>query len=173
MIRSYKGIRPRLGQRVFVDEGASVIGDVEIGDDSSVWMGSIVRGDVNVIRIGARTNIQDLTVIHVQTGSYATLIADDVTVGHSVVLHGCRIEEGALIGIGARVLNGAVVGAGSIVAAGALVPEGMAVPPRSLVMGLPARVVRTLSDAEVTELRSMAARYVALKDDYLAEAQVS
>ncbi len=173
MIRSYKGIRPRLGRRVFVDEGAAVIGDVEVGDDSSLWMGSIVRGDVNRIRIGARTNIQDLTVIHVQGGSYETLIGDDVTVGHAVVLHGCHVESGALVGIGARILNGAHVGAGSIVAAGALVPEGMRVPPRSLAMGLPARIVRTVSEDEVAELQRLAARYVALKDDYLAESRPS
>ena len=135
MVRPYKTIQPKLGARAWVDVSAQVIGDVELGDDASVWMSSVVRGDVNRIRIGARTNVQDDCVLHV-TALHPTTLAEDVTVGHSVTLHGCTVERLCLIGIGAIVLNGAVVGEESIVAAGALVPEGMQVPPRSLVMGV-------------------------------------
>jgi carbonic anhydrase/acetyltransferase-like protein (isoleucine patch superfamily) len=169
MIRAYRGIRPQLGQRVFVDDSASVIGDVEIGDDSSVWMGCVVRGDVNSIHIGARTNIQDLTVIHVSGGDLETVVGDGVTVGHSVVLHGCRVDDGALIGIGARVLDGAHVGAGAIVAAGCLVPEGRVIPPGRLVMGVPARDVREVSPAERERVADNVEAYLALKNDFLAE----
>jgi carbonic anhydrase/acetyltransferase-like protein (isoleucine patch superfamily) len=169
MIRPYKGIRPKLGQRVFVDAGAAVIGDVEIGDDSSIWMGSVVRGDVNAIRIGARTNIQDLSVIHVSGGEFKTVIGDEVTVGHAAVLHGCLVDDGCLIGIGARVLDGAKVGAGAIVAAGSLVPEGRVIPPGRLWMGVPARDVREVTSAERERVQSNVVAYLALKDDFLAE----
>jgi gamma-carbonic anhydrase len=167
MIRSYKEIRPRLGARAWVDPSAQVIGDVELGEDASVWMNTVVRGDVNRIRIGARTNVQDSCVLHV-TGQHPTTLAEEVTVGHSVTLHGCTIERRCLIGIGAIILNGAVVGEESIVAAGALVPEGMAVPARSLVMGAPARVRREVSEEERTSLSQYAERYVGLKEDYRA-----
>jgi carbonic anhydrase/acetyltransferase-like protein (isoleucine patch superfamily) len=169
MLRSYKGTRPTLGRRVFIDSSAKVIGDVEIGDDSSVWMGSVLRGDVNAIRIGARTNIQDMTVIHVDYGELSTHLGDEVTVGHGAILHGCRIESRCLIGMGATLLNGARIGEGSIVAARALVAEGMIVPPRSLVMGLPARVKREVTEEELEGIRRSAAHYVAFKDDFLAE----
>jgi carbonic anhydrase/acetyltransferase-like protein (isoleucine patch superfamily) len=167
MIRSYKEIRPRLGARAFVDASAQVIGDVELGEDASVWMNSVVRGDVNRITIGARSNVQDNCVLHV-TAEHPTTLAEDVTVAHSVTLHGCRIERLCLVGIGAIVLNGAVVGEESIVAAGTLVPEGMVVPPRSLVMGSPGRVRRTLSEAERVSLRGFAENYVGYKDTYRA-----
>jgi carbonic anhydrase/acetyltransferase-like protein (isoleucine patch superfamily) len=169
MIRSYKGIRPVLGARAYVDRSAQVIGAVELGDDSSVWMNAVVRGDVNRIRLGARTNVQDNCVLHV-TAQHETVLADDVTVGHSVTLHGCTIERHCLVGIGAIVLNGAVVGEESIVAAGALVPEGMQVPPRSVVMGAPAKVRREVSEEERAGLRRYAENYVRYKDEYRAEA---
>jgi carbonic anhydrase/acetyltransferase-like protein (isoleucine patch superfamily) len=169
MIRPYRGIRPNLGRRVFVDRTAVVIGDVEIGDDSSIWMGCVVRGDVNSIRIGQRTNIQDLSVIHVSGGEYQTLIGDFVTVGHAAVLHGCRVADGCLIGMGARVLDGAHVGAGAIVAAGSLVPEGRVIPPGRVWMGLPARDVREVSAAERERVLGYVEAYVGLKDDFLAE----
>jgi carbonic anhydrase/acetyltransferase-like protein (isoleucine patch superfamily) len=165
MIRPYKEMRPRLGGRAWVDASAQVIGDVELGDDASVWMNAVVRGDVNRIRIGARTNVQDGCVLHV-TRQHPTLLAEDVTVGHSVTLHGCTIERRCLIGIGAIVLNGAVVGEESIVAAGALVPEGMVVPPRSVVMGSPAAVKRAVNEEERAGLRRYAERYVGYKEDY-------
>jgi len=167
MVRPYKTIQPKLGARAWVDVSAQVIGDVEMGDDASVWMASVVRGDVNRIRIGARTNVQDACVLHV-TAQHPTVLADDVTVGHAVTLHGCTVERLCLIGIGAVVLNGAVVGEESIVAAGALVPEGMQVPARSLVMGMPAKVRRPITDAERERLRWYSERYVGLKEEYRA-----
>jgi carbonic anhydrase/acetyltransferase-like protein (isoleucine patch superfamily) len=167
MVRAYKTIQPKLGARAWVDVSAHVIGDVELGDDASVWMGSVVRGDVNRIRIGARSNVQDACVLHV-TAQHPTTLAEDVTVGHSVTLHGCTIERLCLIGIGAIVLNGAVVGEESIVAAGALVPEDMQVPPRSLVMGAPAKVKRPVTDEEREKLRWYSERYVGLKEEYRA-----
>ena len=167
MIRAYKGIRPALGARAYVDASAQVIGAVELGEDASVWMNTVIRGDVNRIRVGARTNVQDNCVLHV-TGQHPTVLADDVTVGHSVTLHGCTIERLCLIGIGAIVLNGAVLGEESIVAAGALVPEGMQVPPRSLVMGMPAKVRREVTEDERAGLRRYAESYVRYKDEYRA-----
>jgi carbonic anhydrase/acetyltransferase-like protein (isoleucine patch superfamily) len=167
MIRPYKGIHPKLGARAWVDTSAQVIGEVELGDDASVWMNTVVRGDVNRIRLGARTNVQDNCVLHV-TARHPTVLAEEVTVGHSVTLHGCTIERLCLIGIGAIVLNGAVIGEESIVAAGALVPEGLQVPPRSLVMGVPAKVKREVTEAERAGLRRYAENYVAYKEEYRA-----
>ena len=169
MIRTYKGIRPKLGARAYVDASAQVIGAVELGEDASVWMNTVIRGDVNRIRLGSRTNVQDNCVLHV-TAQHPTVLADDVTVGHSVTLHGCTIERHCLVGIGAIVLNGAVVGEESIVAAGALVPEGMQVPPRSVVMGAPAKVKRDVTEEERASLRRYAENYVRYKDEYRAEA---
>jgi carbonic anhydrase/acetyltransferase-like protein (isoleucine patch superfamily) len=165
VVRPYKSTHPRLGARAWVDASAQVIGDVELGEDASVWMGTVVRGDVNQVRIGARTNVQDACVVHV-TAQHPTRLAEDVTVGHSATLHGCTVERLCLVGIGATVLNGAVVGEESIVAAGALVPEGMHVPPRSLVMGVPAQVRRPVTEEERASLRRYADRYVGLKEDY-------
>ena len=142
MLRSHRAGFPRVASSAFVDESAQVIGDVEIGEDSSVWMNAVLRGDVNRIRIGDRTNIQDASVLHGMGETHATLLGDEVTVGHGAILHGCVVEDRCLIGMGAIVLNGAVVGAGSIVAAGTLVAEGTAIPPGSLVMGSPGRVRR-------------------------------
>jgi carbonic anhydrase/acetyltransferase-like protein (isoleucine patch superfamily) len=165
MIRAYEDRLPQLGARAWVDASAQVIGDVELGDDASVWMNTVVRGDVNRIRIGARTNVQDNCVVHVTSRHPATL-AEEVTVGHSVTLHGCTIGRLCLIGIGAMVLNGAVVGEESIVAAGALVVEGTEVPPRSVVMGVPARVRRAVSEEERAGLRRYAENYVRYKEEY-------
>jgi carbonic anhydrase/acetyltransferase-like protein (isoleucine patch superfamily) len=169
MIRTYKGIRPKLDARAYVDASAQVIGAVELGEDASVWMNTVVRGDVNRIRLGARTNVQDNCVLHV-TAQHPIVLGDDVTVGHSVTLHGCTVERHCLVGIGAIVLNGAVVGEESIVAAGALVPEGMQVPPRSVVMGAPAKVKREVTEEERAGLRRYAENYVRYKDEYRAEA---
>ena len=137
MLRSYKGVKPRVGQRVYVDPSAQVIGDVELGDHASVWMNAVVRGDVHSIRIGAHSNIQDNCVVHVFKALHPTVLGDHVTVGHSVTLHGCTIGSYCLIGMGATILNGARIGENSIIAAGTLIPEGMEVPAGSLVMGLP------------------------------------
>src|SRR6476469_5070982 len=129
--RSYDGHSPRLGQRVFVAENATLIGDVALGDDASIWFGAVLRGDVHSIRIGARTNIQDNCVVHVTNGTHAIDIAEEVTIGHGVIAHGCTIARGALIGMGARVLDGAHIGELALIGAGALVSEGMEIPPRT------------------------------------------
>jgi len=170
MIRPFKQIWPKLGERVYVDVSAQVIGDVELGDHASVWMNAVIRGDVHSIRIGPYTNIQDNCVVHVYKELHPTLLADHVTVGHSVTLHGCRIDSWCLIGMGATILNDAHVGEESIVAAGALVPEGMVIPPRSLVMGVPGKVRRSITEGEREGLRRSANDYYEYKEIYLAEA---
>jgi carbonic anhydrase/acetyltransferase-like protein (isoleucine patch superfamily) len=146
----------------FVAPGAVVIGDVVLGDESSVWYHTTVRGDVNWIRIGNRTNLQDGCVVHVDSGRYPTQIGDEVTVGHRVILHGCTVEDLSLIGMGAVLLNGVVVGRGSLVAAGAVVREGMRIPPGSLVAGVPATVRRPLEASNLDDFRASAAHYVEL-----------
>jgi carbonic anhydrase/acetyltransferase-like protein (isoleucine patch superfamily) len=171
MLRSFKGTWPRLGDRVYVDASAQVIGDVELGDHASVWMNAVVRGDVHTIRIGPHSNIQDNCVVHVYKALHPTLIADHVTVGHSVTLHGCRIDSYCLIGMGATILNDAHVGEESIIAAGTLIPEGMAVPPRSLVMGVPGKVRRPITEEERAGLRRYAENYYEYKEIYLAESE--
>ena len=170
MIRPYKGVWPKLGERVFVDASAQVIGDVELGDHASVWMNAVVRGDVHKVRIGSCTNIQDNCVVHVFSELHPTILGDHVTVGHSVTLHGCRIDAYCLIGMGATILNGAHVGEEAIVAAQTLVPEGMVVPPRTLVMGTPAKVRRPITEEERAGLRRYAQDYLEYKETYLAEA---
>lgn len=167
-VRAFQKSQPSLGERVFVAENATVIGDVALGDDSSVWFGAVIRGDVHRIRIGARTNIQDNCTLHVTTGTHAVSIGDEVTMGHGVIAHGCTIERGALIGMGSRVLDGAVVGESALVGAGALVSEGMRVPPRTLVVGVPARVKRELTTEELARLEESWRHYVELKDVYLS-----
>ena len=169
MIRSYKGITPRLGARVYVDDSAQVIGDVELGDHASVWMCAVIRGDVHSIRVGAYTNIQDNCVVHVFKEKHPTVIADHVTIGHSATIHGCRIDSYCLIGMGAIILNDAHVGEECIVAAGTLVPEGMVIPPRSLVMGAPAKFRRQITEEEREGLRTYANNYFEYKESYLAE----
>ena len=160
---------PSVHPTAYIDDSAQVIGDVEIGAESSVWMAAVIRGDVNRIRIGRRSNVQDGTVIHVMRDTHATTIGDEVTIGHAAVIHGCTIEDRCLIGMGAILLNGARVGRESIVAAGALMVEGMEIPPRSLVMGSPARLKRPLTDAEVAEIQAYADRYVQYRLDYMDE----
>ncbi len=167
MLRPYRGQMPRVHPTAFIDDSAHVIGDVEIGEDSSVWMCVVMRGDVNRIRIGRRSNVQDSTVVHVMKDTHPTQIGDDVTIGHGAIVHGCTIEDRCLIGMGAILLNGVTVGSGSIVAAGSLLPEGTQVPPRSLVMGSPGKVRRTLSDADLVEIQMYADRYVAYRLDYM------
>ena len=158
---------PRVHPTAYIDDSAQVIGDVEIGEDSSVWMVAVIRGDVHRIRIGRRSNVQDGTVVHVMRDTHATTVGDEVTIGHAAVIHGCTIEDRCLIGMGAILLNGAHVGRESIVAAGALVVEGMVVPPRSLVMGIPGKVKRSLTDAEVADIQAYADRYVQYRLDYM------
>src|SRR5450432_22807 len=169
MIRSFRGVQPQIHPTAFIADGAHVIGDVQIGEQSSIWFNTVVRGDMFYIRIGDRTNIQDNCVIHTRTGSHPVILEDQVTVGHSVTLHGCYVERGSLIGIGSILLDDVHVGADSIVAAGALVSPGTVIPPRSLVMGLPAKVKRTLTDEEVAGLDVFWKNYVELTLAYRAE----
>jgi carbonic anhydrase/acetyltransferase-like protein (isoleucine patch superfamily) len=166
MLRGFRDAFPRVHPTAFIDDSAQVIGDVEIGEESSVWMSVVIRGDLHPIRIGRRSNIQDGTMIHL-TRIHPVTIGDSVTVGHASILHGCTIEDRCLIGMGAILLNGAHIGNGSIVAAGTLVVEDMTVPPRSLVMGSPGRVKRALTDAEVLDIQAYADRYVGYRLDYM------
>ena len=166
MVLEHKGVAPRLDESVFLAPSACVIGDVWIGEKSSLWFNVVVRGDVNFIRIGNRTNIQDGTVIHVTRDTHPTIIGSDVTVGHSVTLHGCTVHDGCLIGIGAVVLDGAVIGASSLVAAGSVVAPDTQIPPRSLVMGSPGRVKRVLSEDECSDIRAVAGHYIQYQEDY-------
>ena len=168
MLRPYKGITPRVHATAYIDSSAQVIGDVEIGEASSIWMNAVVRGDVNWIRIGARSNVQDGTIVHVMNDTHPTALGDDVTIGHGAIVHGCTIGDRVLIGMGAILLNGATVGEDSIVAAGSLVPEGGVIPPRSLAMGSPARVRRTLTEAEVASILDYSRNYVRYRLDYMS-----
>jgi len=164
----YNGLVPTIAPGVFVADTARVIGDVHLGEGTSVWYSTVVRGDVFPIRIGARVSLQDGTVVHVTTDRYATTVGDDVTVGHRAVLHGCTVEDGALIGMGAVVMDQAVIGAGSMVAAGALVSPGTVIPPGMVAMGSPARAVRPLRDNERAFLTYSAGHYVDIAKVYLA-----
>lgn len=160
MIRAYRGVVPQIAASAYIDPSAQVIGDVTVGERSSVWPNSTLRGDVNRIRIGEETNVQDNSVLHVDEGAFPLTLGDRVTVGHSVVLHGCQVEDECLIGIGAVVLNGAKIGKGSVIAAGAVVPEGMQVPPGSMVMGIPGKVRREITGEERERFRVNAQHYV-------------
>ena len=174
-IRPYLDRLPSLGARAYVDSQASVIGDVVLGDDVSVWPFTVIRGDVNFVRIGDRTNLQDGTVVHVshdgphaKLGGFATVIGEDVTIGHKAIVHACRIADACLIGMGAVVLDGAIVEKHGFVGAGALVAPGKVVGSGEMWLGNPARRVRMLSDAEIEALYYSAGHYVRLKDEYLA-----
>ena len=169
MIRDFRDKRPQIHPTAYIAENACVIGDVVIGEESSVWFGAIVRGDVNFIRIGARVNIQDGAIVHVTREKHPTIIEDEVTIGHRATIHGCHIERGSLIGIGAIVLDGARIGARSLVAAGALVTPGTIVPAGSLVMGMPARVARALDDEELMTLERFWRNYIDYAKAYKGE----
>jgi carbonic anhydrase/acetyltransferase-like protein (isoleucine patch superfamily) len=159
-VRTFQGVSPRLHPSVFVADGAQVIGDVEIGEDSSVWYNTVLRGDVNPIRVGGRTNIQDLTMLHVHKGGFPCAVGDDVTVGHHVVLHGCTIGNRVVVGIGAVILDGVIVEEDSFIAAGTLLTPGTVVPRGSMVMGAPGKVKRALTSEEREGLLASAAGYV-------------
>lgn len=170
MIRSFRGIAPRIALSAYIDPSAQIIGDVDVGERSSIWPNASVRGDVGPIRIGSETSIQDNCALHLDDG-FPLTIGDRVTVGHSVTLHGCTIEDECLIGIGAIVLNGARIRKGAVVAAGALVPEGMDVPPSTLVMGVPARPRRAVAPEEHARFREGVGHYVEKARIYLAESR--
>lgn len=159
-LRPFRGQSPRVHPSCFVEDSAQVIGDVELGEDSSVWFNTVIRGDVNSVRIGRRTNIQDLAMIHVTSQQHTTTVGDDVTVGHHVVLHGCTIGNRVLVGMGSVVMDGVEVGDDCIIGAGALVTPGTKIPAGSLALGSPAKVKRPLTDEERTFLRESAKHYV-------------
>ena len=174
MIYPFKQWTPQLGANSWVAPSADVVGNVTMGEECSIWFGCVVRGDVHYISIGDRTNIQDLSMIHVthykeedMSDGNPTIIGSDVTIGHRVMMHGWTIEDACLIGMSATILDGAVIGKESIVGAGSLVTKNKVFPPRSLIMGSPAKVVRELNDDEVKELYASASRYVAFKEDYM------
>ncbi|MBV9073052.1 MAG: gamma carbonic anhydrase family protein [Acidobacteria bacterium] len=169
MIRSYQGIRPTIPDSCYVDESAQVIGDVVLGEQASIWMNAVVRGDVNSIRIGAYSNVQDCCVLHGMRNQYSVDVGEWVTVGHNVTLHGCSIEDTCLIGMGSIILNGARIGRGSIVAAGTVIPEGMVIEPNSLVMGVPGKVRKKLTTEGEEMILRYARNYLEYTQTYLRE----
>jgi len=169
MIRSYLGLSPTVPASCYIDPSAQLIGDVQLGEKSSVWMNAVIRGDVNSIRIGAFSNVQDCAVLHGQRYVYPVTIGDWVTIGHNATVHGCIVEDECLIGMGAVILNGAVIGAGSIIAAGAVIPEKTIIPPRSLVAGVPGKLRRTLGDDDLKLIRMYAQNYLDYTAIYLNE----
>ncbi|HXW63246.1 MAG TPA: gamma carbonic anhydrase family protein [Candidatus Acidoferrales bacterium] len=173
MIRTFQHHLPQIAPSVYVDPQAVVIGDVAIGEDSSVWPCAVVRGDYHSIRIGARTSIQDGCVLHIEGESYPLSVGDGVTVGHRVILHGCTVESNCLIGMGAILLNGSRIGSGSIVAAGTVIPERMEVPPGSLVMGVPGKVRRAVTEAERARIARSSEHYVGFKNAFMAQSDVT
>ena len=166
MIRPFRGVHPQIHPTAYVDPSAQVIGDVHLGEEASIWCNCTVRGDMYYIRIGDRSNVQDNSVIHTRTGAHPTILEEEVTVGHSVTLHGCYVERGSLIGIGSILLDDVRIGTMSLVAAGSLVSPGTIIPPRSLVMGFPAKVKRPLTDEEVAGLEVFWKNYVEYSREY-------
>ena len=169
MIRSYKGVSPKIPGTCYVDDSAQVIGDVTLGENASIWMNAVVRGDVHYIRIGANSNIQDCSVLHGMLGQWPVEVGEWVTVGHNVTLHGCVVEDRCLVGMGVIVLNGARIGEGSILAAGTLIPEKVVIPPRSLVMGAPGKVRRQLDHSDQETILRYARNYLGYREQYLSE----
>ena len=169
MIRSYKGVRPTIPATCFVDESAQIIGDVVLGEHASIWMNAVVRGDVNSIRIGANSNVQDCSVLHGQRNLYPVIVGDWVTIGHNATVHGCVVEDMCVIGMGARVLNNSRVGEGCIIAAGSVVPENTVVPPRTLWAGVPAKLRRRLEDKDHALILEYAQNYLDYVEIYLNE----
>ena len=169
MIRSYNGTRPIAPPSCYIDSSAQVIGDVILGEQSSVWMNAVIRGDVNAIRIGARSNVQDCAVLHGMRHLYPVIVGEMVTIGHNATVHGCVLEDAVLVGIGATILNDARIGEGSIIAAGAVIPEHMVIPPNSLVAGVPGKIRRTLGDDDRAMILKYAQNYLDYTAIYLAE----
>jgi len=165
-VMSYGGKSPRIHPSVFLCDGVRIIGDVQIGEDSSIWFNTVIRGDVNFIRIGRRVNVQDMSMLHVTSETFPLTLEDEVSIGHGVNLHGCTLRRGCLIGIGAIVLDGSMVGEGSLIAAGALVREGQVVPPGVLFAGLPGKVLRDLSPAEMERVGSTPEHYFRYAAEY-------
>jgi carbonic anhydrase/acetyltransferase-like protein (isoleucine patch superfamily) len=169
MIRTFQGIKPMVPKSCFVEETAVVIGDVVVGEECSVWFNAVIRGDVNHIRIGNRTNVQDLCMLHVTHDTHPLVIGSDVTIGHHVVLHGCTIEDRVLVGMGAIIMDGVVIGEDSVIGAGALVVEGTIVPPKSLLLGSPAKVKRQVTVKELAWIKDSAENYVRYASQYMSD----
>ena len=169
MIRSYKGISPTIPTSCYVDESAQIIGDVVLGENASVWMNAVLRGDVHSIRVGAHSNVQDCSVLHGMKEKYGVFVGEYVTIGHSVTLHGCAVEDRCLIGMGAIILNGARIGAGSIIAAGTLIPEQTVVEAGSLWMGSPGKFRRKLEEKDRESILCYANNYLGYQESYLRE----
>ena len=169
MIRTFQGIKPTVPRSCFVEDTAVVIGDVVMGEECSVWFNAVIRGDVNYIRIGNRTNVQDLCMLHVTHDTHPLLIGSEVTIGHHVVLHGCTIQDRVLVGMGAIIMDGAVIGEDSVVGAGALVVEGTIVSPKSLILGSPAKVKRSVTAKELAWVKDSAENYVQYASQYLSD----
>lgn len=171
MIRSYRGMKPQIPETCYVDDSAQIIGDVQLGEHASVWMNAVLRGDVYAIRVGHYSNIQDCSVLHGMKEKFGVFVGDYVTVGHSVTLHGCTVDDRCLIGMGCTILNGAHVGSGSIIAAGTLIPEGTVVEPNSLWIGSPGKFRRRLDEKDQEMILAYAQNYLGYKDAYLREAK--
>ncbi len=169
MIRSYKGVTPTIPPTCYVDDSAQLIGDVVLGENASVWMNAVLRGDVHMIRVGANSNIQDCSVLHGMLNQWPVIVGEWVTVGHSVTLHGCVVEDRCLIGMGVVILNGARIGEGSIIAAGTLIPEGTVVEPHSLWMGVPGKFRKQLTDDDQEMILRYGRNYQGYRESYLAE----
>jgi gamma-carbonic anhydrase len=169
LVKSFQNTHPNIHETAFIAENAVIIGEVEIGENASVWYNCVLRGDVNFIKIGAKTNVQDGTIIHVSRKDYPTVLEDEVTVGHSVTLHGCYVERGSLIGIGAIILDGARIGANSLIAAGSLVTPNTIIPPNSFVLGSPARVKQEMSADEIANMQKFWQNYVTLSEIYIKD----
>lgn len=168
MIRTFHGIKPTVPQSCFIEDTAVVIGDVVLGEDCSVWFNAVIRGDVNYIRIGDRTNVQDLCMLHVTHDTHPLIIGNEVTIGHNVVLHGCTVKDRVLVGMGAIIMDGVVIEEDSVVGAGALLVEGTVVPPKSVILGSPARVRRSVTTKELAWIKESADNYVQYARQYLA-----
>tara|TARA_Y100000588_G_C14228192_1_gene914065 strand:+ start:1465 stop:2007 length:543 start_codon:yes stop_codon:yes gene_type:complete len=166
MLRDFNGKSPNIYDNCFIADSADVIGDVTLGENSSIWFGTVARGDMNYIKIGSRTNIQDNCTVHVTTDTNPTVIGDEVTIGHNVIVHGCTIEDRCLIGMGAIIMDGAVIGEGSLIGAGALISPGTTIPPRSLVVGLPGKILRSTTDEEFNEIIDRAQHYIDFSEKY-------
>lgn len=173
MIRTYNGLAPHIPASCYVDPSAQVIGDVVLGEQASIWMNAVVRGDVHSIRIGARSNVQDCAVLHGMRHLYPVHVGEGVSIGHNATVHGCVVEDNCLIGIGAIVLNNARIGEGSIIAAGAVIPEGIVIPPRSLVAGVPGKLRRTTTEDDFSLIAMYASNYLDYARQYRVEAEVA
>ena len=166
MIKKFRNKSPIIPESCYVSESVDIIGDVEFGEEVNIWFGTVIRGDMNFVKIGARTNIQDNSTVHVTTDIAPTIIGSGVTIGHNAIIHGCTIEDNCLIGMGSIIMDEAIIGEGSLIVAGAVVPPNMIIPPQSLVVGLPAKIVREVNESETEEILDRAQHYIDFANEY-------